>query len=160
MCSEKDMVPEMVYLLGKIGDNKKALNLIIERLDDVKGVGIIMFRERFHDRTEWPTCIRLSSLLKSETTMISGKIYCDTPRLDLVSFAAISFKRLKLILACYRIHSGITGECRRPDRSSKTDSKDQEWSRDTRSQRSFDQDSLGFQPSGDSLELHKYKVPL
>lgn len=32
------MVHEMVYLLGKIGDNKKALNLIIERLDDVKGV--------------------------------------------------------------------------------------------------------------------------
>lgn len=32
------MVPEMVYLLGKIGDNKRALNLIIERLDDVKGV--------------------------------------------------------------------------------------------------------------------------
>jgi len=28
----------MVYLLGKIGDNKRALNLIIERLDDVKGV--------------------------------------------------------------------------------------------------------------------------
>lgn len=38
LCSEKDMVPEMVYLLGKIGDNKKALKLIIERLDDVKGV--------------------------------------------------------------------------------------------------------------------------
>lgn len=38
LCSEKDLVPEMVYLLGKIGNNKKALNLIIERLDDVKGV--------------------------------------------------------------------------------------------------------------------------
>lgn len=34
------MVPEMVYLLGKIGDNKRALNLIIERLDDVKGVSL------------------------------------------------------------------------------------------------------------------------
>lgn len=45
MCSEKDMVPEMVYLLGKIGDNKKALNLIIERLDDVKGVRVVIFHE-------------------------------------------------------------------------------------------------------------------
>jgi vacuolar protein sorting-associated protein 41 len=32
------MVPEMVFLLGKMGDNKRALNLIIERLGDVNRV--------------------------------------------------------------------------------------------------------------------------
>ncbi|RCH83374.1 Vacuolar protein sorting-associated protein 41, partial [Rhizopus stolonifer] len=35
-CEEKDLVPEMVYLLGRMGDNKKALMLIIKRLDDVQ----------------------------------------------------------------------------------------------------------------------------
>jgi hypothetical protein len=37
----------MVYLLGKIGDNKRALNLIIERLDDVKGVCAAMTVQLF-----------------------------------------------------------------------------------------------------------------
>ncbi|KAI9281912.1 hypothetical protein BY458DRAFT_468772 [Sporodiniella umbellata] len=35
-CEDKDLVPEMVYLLGRMGDNKKALMLIIKRLDDVQ----------------------------------------------------------------------------------------------------------------------------
>jgi hypothetical protein len=33
--SERDLVPEMVFLLGRMGDNKRALGLIIERLGDV-----------------------------------------------------------------------------------------------------------------------------
>ncbi|CDS11660.1 hypothetical protein LRAMOSA03923 [Lichtheimia ramosa] len=36
ICEEKDLVPEMVFILGRMGDNKKALMLIIERLDDVQ----------------------------------------------------------------------------------------------------------------------------
>lgn len=35
------MVPEMVFLLGKMGDNKRALNLIIERLGDVNRVSVL-----------------------------------------------------------------------------------------------------------------------
>lgn len=35
MCEERDLVPEMMYLLGKMGDNRKALYLIIERVGDV-----------------------------------------------------------------------------------------------------------------------------
>lgn len=31
-------MPEMVFLLGRVGDNKKALNLIISRLGDVERV--------------------------------------------------------------------------------------------------------------------------
>ena len=31
-------MPEMVFLLGQMGDNKKALTLIIERLGDVNRV--------------------------------------------------------------------------------------------------------------------------
>ncbi len=42
VCSEKDLVPEMVFLLGRMGNNKKALTLIIERLGDVHYVGLII----------------------------------------------------------------------------------------------------------------------
>ncbi len=38
ICNERDYVPEMVFLLGRMGNNKKALMLIIERLGDVERV--------------------------------------------------------------------------------------------------------------------------
>ena len=36
ICRERDYVDEMVFLLGRMGNNKQALMLIIERLGDVK----------------------------------------------------------------------------------------------------------------------------
>ncbi|RCH84632.1 Vacuolar protein sorting-associated protein 41, partial [Rhizopus stolonifer] len=36
ICEQKDLVPEMVFILGRMGNNKKALMLIIERLGDVQ----------------------------------------------------------------------------------------------------------------------------
>ncbi|KAI9486141.1 MAG: hypothetical protein EXX96DRAFT_471553 [Benjaminiella poitrasii] len=36
VCERKDLVPEMVFILGRMGDNKRALMLIIERLNDVQ----------------------------------------------------------------------------------------------------------------------------
>ena len=38
VCKERDYVTEMVFLLGRMGNNKEALNLIIERLGDVNRV--------------------------------------------------------------------------------------------------------------------------
>lgn len=38
VCNEYNLVPEMVFLLGRMGNNKKALHLIIERLGDVQRV--------------------------------------------------------------------------------------------------------------------------
>jgi hypothetical protein len=38
ICKEQDRVPEMVFLLGRMGNNKQALTLIIERLGDVHRV--------------------------------------------------------------------------------------------------------------------------
>lgn len=35
ICKAQDLVPEMVFLLGRMGNNKQALTLIIERLGDV-----------------------------------------------------------------------------------------------------------------------------
>ena len=37
------MVPEMVFLLGRMGNNKKALTLIIERIGDVQQVSIARY---------------------------------------------------------------------------------------------------------------------
>lgn len=41
VCEKKDLVPEMVFILGRMGNNKKALMLIIERLDDVQRVSCL-----------------------------------------------------------------------------------------------------------------------
>lgn len=38
MCKERDFVPEMVFLLGRMGNSKEALMLIINRLGDVQRV--------------------------------------------------------------------------------------------------------------------------
>lgn len=38
ICEQRDLVPEMVFILGRMGNNKKALMLIIERLEDVQRV--------------------------------------------------------------------------------------------------------------------------
>ena len=45
ICSELDFVSEMVFLLGRMGNNKKALTVIIERLGDVHRVTQTFFRD-------------------------------------------------------------------------------------------------------------------
>ena len=37
-CEQRDLVPEMVFILGRMGNNKQALMLIIDRLHDVQRV--------------------------------------------------------------------------------------------------------------------------
>ncbi|KAI8982914.1 vacuolar protein sorting-associated protein 41 [Trametes punicea] len=58
VCSERDLVPEMVFLLGRMGNNKKALNLIIERLGDVNRA--IDFAKEQHDDDLWEDLLRYS----------------------------------------------------------------------------------------------------
>ncbi|OBZ70031.1 Vacuolar protein sorting-associated protein 41 [Grifola frondosa] len=58
VCSERDMVPEMVFLLGRMGNNKKALNLIIERLADVNRA--IDFAKEQHDDDLWEDLLKYS----------------------------------------------------------------------------------------------------
>jgi hypothetical protein len=38
VCEKNELIPEMVYLLGRLGNNRKALMLIIKRLGDVSRV--------------------------------------------------------------------------------------------------------------------------
>ena len=51
ICEEHDYVPEMVFLLGRVGDNKRALSLIIERLGDVERA--IDFAKEQNDDDLW-----------------------------------------------------------------------------------------------------------
>lgn len=58
ICSDGDMVPEMVFLLGRMGNNKKALTLIIERLGDVNRA--IDFAKEQHDDDLWEDLLKYS----------------------------------------------------------------------------------------------------
>ena len=58
VCKAKDLVPEMVFLLGRVGDNKRALNLIIERLGDVERA--IEFAKEQNDDELWEDLLRYS----------------------------------------------------------------------------------------------------
>ncbi|CBQ70724.1 related to Vacuolar assembly protein VPS41 [Sporisorium reilianum SRZ2] len=51
ICEEHDYVPEMVFLLGRVGDNKRALSFIIERLGDVERA--IDFAKEQNDDDLW-----------------------------------------------------------------------------------------------------------
>ncbi|KAJ3175357.1 Vacuolar protein sorting-associated protein 41 [Geranomyces variabilis] len=58
VCELRDLVPEMVFLLGKMGDNRKALNLIIERLGDVRRA--IEFAKEQNDEELWEDLLKYS----------------------------------------------------------------------------------------------------
>ncbi|GAA6021958.1 hypothetical protein JCM11491_000307 [Sporobolomyces phaffii] len=58
ICDSRDLVPEMVFLLGRMGDNKRALNLIIERLGDVQRA--IDFAKEQNDNDLWDDLLRYS----------------------------------------------------------------------------------------------------
>ncbi|KAI8920586.1 hypothetical protein BC831DRAFT_515430 [Entophlyctis helioformis] len=51
VCERRDLVPEMVYLLGKMGNSRRALMLIIERLGDVERA--IQFTKEQADDDLW-----------------------------------------------------------------------------------------------------------
>ncbi|PPR06614.1 hypothetical protein CVT24_001721 [Panaeolus cyanescens] len=58
VCQEQDLVPEMVFLLGRMGNNKKALMLIIERLGDVQRA--IEFAKEQSDDDLWEDLLKYS----------------------------------------------------------------------------------------------------
>ncbi|KAJ1943590.1 Vacuolar protein sorting-associated protein 41, partial [Linderina macrospora] len=51
ICEERNLVPEMVFILGRMGDNHRALMLIIERLHDVPKA--IEFAKEQNDPELW-----------------------------------------------------------------------------------------------------------
>ncbi|KAH9049599.1 hypothetical protein EDB84DRAFT_1585412 [Lactarius hengduanensis] len=70
ICTERDLVPEMVFLLGRMGDNKKALHLIIERLGDVNRA--IDFAKDQNDDDLWEDLLKYSET--SSTCNVGAEI--------------------------------------------------------------------------------------
>ncbi|KAH9947191.1 vacuolar protein sorting-associated protein 41 [Amylocystis lapponica] len=58
VCKERDLVAEMVFLLGRMGNNRQALTLIIERLGDVNRA--IDFAKEQHDDDLWEDLLKYS----------------------------------------------------------------------------------------------------
>ncbi|KAI8897190.1 hypothetical protein BC833DRAFT_527326 [Globomyces pollinis-pini] len=58
LCLDRDLVPEMIYLLGKMGKNSESLKLIIQRVGDVNMA--IEFAKEQNDQTLWEEFIKFS----------------------------------------------------------------------------------------------------
>jgi len=58
ICKERDLVTEMVFLLGRMGNNRQALTLIIERLGDVNRA--IDFAKEQNDNDLWEDLLKYS----------------------------------------------------------------------------------------------------
>ncbi|CAO1625027.1 unnamed protein product [Sympodiomycopsis kandeliae] len=67
ICEYHDYIPEQVFLLGRVGDNKRALNLIISRLQDVALA--INFAKEQNDDDLWEDLLRYS---ETRPTFIKG----------------------------------------------------------------------------------------
>ncbi|KAJ7087362.1 hypothetical protein B0H15DRAFT_843711 [Mycena belliarum] len=67
ICDERSLVPEMVFLLGRMGNNKQALTLIIERLGDVHRA--IDFAKDQNDDDLWEDLLKYS---ETRPTFIRG----------------------------------------------------------------------------------------
>ncbi|KAJ7446892.1 hypothetical protein B0H11DRAFT_2083691 [Mycena galericulata] len=67
VCDERGLVPEMVFLLGRMGNNKQALTLIIERLGDVHRA--IDFAKEQNDDDLWEDLLKYS---ETRPTFIRG----------------------------------------------------------------------------------------
>jgi hypothetical protein len=79
VCKERDLVTEMVFLLGRMGNNRQALTLIIERLGDVNRVCLYVSNLLLLVSINF---VRRSILLKSKMMMIYGRISSNTLKRD------------------------------------------------------------------------------
>ncbi|TIB98699.1 hypothetical protein E3Q18_01947 [Wallemia mellicola] len=86
VCEKRDYVQEMVFILGRMGSNKLALSLIIERLGDVKRA--IAFAKEQSDDDLWEDLLKYS---ESRPTFIRGLLENVGPEIDPVRL----IKRIK-----------------------------------------------------------------
>lgn len=77
VCKEKDLVPEMVFLLGKMGNNKQALMLIIEKIGDVYRA--IDFAKQQNDNDLWEDLLMYS---ESRPDFIRGLLENVGPEIE------------------------------------------------------------------------------
>lgn len=76
VCESRGYIPELVYILGKIGQNKRALKLVLEELNDPDQA--IEFAKQQNDKELWDEVLKYSvtrpSFMKSLLDRASGII--------------------------------------------------------------------------------------
>ncbi|KAI9227140.1 MAG: vacuolar assembling protein VPS41 [Piptocephalis tieghemiana] len=77
VCEKYDLVPEQVYILGRMGDNHKALMLIIERLGDVDRA--IEFAKEQNDEDLWEDLLKYAM---DKPAFIRGLLENAGPHID------------------------------------------------------------------------------
>ncbi|KIY68424.1 vacuolar assembling protein VPS41 [Cylindrobasidium torrendii FP15055 ss-10] len=77
VCQERELVPEMVFLLGRMGNNKEALTLIIEKLGDVRQA--IEFAKEQADDDLWEDLLKYS---ESRPAFIRGLLENVGPEIN------------------------------------------------------------------------------
>lgn len=77
ICEKRDYVPEMVFLLGRMGNNKQALTLIIERLGEVQRA--IDFAKEQNDNDLWDDLLKYS---ETKPVFIRGLLENVGPEID------------------------------------------------------------------------------
>jgi len=135
-------VTEMVFLLGRMGNNKEALHIIIERLGDVARVNFFYSLNYMSLIVIIP---RLSTLPKSKTMTTCGRTCSNILRRVHVRFSLASV--LTLLIQIDSLHPGPPRECRRGDRPYSTHPSHQEWARDSWSTPSAYQDLARLPPT-------------
>lgn len=83
ICVAKDLVPEMLYLLGKMGDNRKALHIIIERVGDVEMA--IDFAKEQNDASLWNEFVKFAMdkpgmYISDFSTFLQQVLWCSIYR--------------------------------------------------------------------------------
>jgi hypothetical protein len=123
ICRERDYVAEMVFLLGRMGNNKQALMLIIERLGDVQMVSHL-------------SC----SFLKSR--LMAGYRLCER-----TSGRGLVGGSTAVLGNPTRLYPSTTGTCGSRDQSNSADLANPKWPRDPRSEACIDQSITSFEPA-------------
>ncbi|KAH8918518.1 ARM repeat-containing protein [Atractiella rhizophila] len=76
VCQKYDLIPEVIFLLGRMGNNKKALMIIIERLADVDRA--IEFAKEQNDAELWQDLLKYSetrpTFIKKLLETVGGEI--------------------------------------------------------------------------------------
>ncbi|KAI9591225.1 hypothetical protein BDF19DRAFT_455828 [Syncephalis fuscata] len=115
ICYERDFIPEMVYLLGRMGNSHKALWLIIERLDDVHQA--VEFAKEQNDAQLWDNLLTYS---KDKPVFIKSLLEGVGSHVDPVRLVELIPKQLEIpglkqgiskILQDYALQLSLQNDC-------------------------------------------------
>ncbi|EGC37705.1 hypothetical protein DICPUDRAFT_149700 [Dictyostelium purpureum] len=115
-CSKKQLYEEMVYLLGRIGNSKEALNLILDKLHRIKDA--VEFVEQQKDEELWEYLIKKSMNNSSYISELLENIGSNVDPIKLIRLIPEKMEiedlrdRLVKILSDYNLQMSLREGCR------------------------------------------------